>query len=431
MTQARHARVRFATQDVLGRAPNIRVRLAIVAVALVVAACPPRAPTRTPLRVGANGDYPPFSAGHGAERSGLDIDVVHRFARDTGRSVTIVPFRWPDLLADLRAGRFDVAVGGVTIRPERAVVGTFTRPVVRAGAIVLAPPGLPALDAPDVRLAVNAGGHLERLARRLFPAAALVTTTDNRLVDLLVAGDADAIVTDEIEADHLASERPALGRRGPYTRDAKAYLAADPALARELDAWLRAREGDGTLAALRARWLGAARAARRSAADSDVDALAALIDLRFAFMPAVAAAKRAAGRPIDDPAQEARVLAAVEDWARPAGLAPEPVATLFHELIRAARAVQERFVRRPWPVDALDLDTEARPALARVSHEIVQRAAAVAQEHLILDESAVAEQLDPSWSDAPTRAAIARALVGLREQSACREPTFVKAEQLR
>lgn len=352
---------------------------------------------------------------------------MHRFARDTGRSVTLVPFRWPDLLADLRAGRFDVAVGGITMRPERAIRGTFTRPVVRAGAVVLAPPGLATLDAPEVRLAVNGGGHLERLAHRLFPAATLVTTTDNRLVDLR----ADAILTDEIEADRLTRERPALARRGPYTRDAKAYLAADPALARELDGWLRAREGDGTLAALRARWLGGARAARRSAADSDVDALLALIDLRLAFMPAVAAAKRAAGRLIDDPAQEARVLAAVRDWAGPAGLAPEPVEMLFRELIRAARAVQERFVRAPWPVDGLDLETEARPALARVSQEIVQRAAAVAKEDVALDESAIAAQLDPSWSDAPTRTAIARAIVALRPQSSRREPTFVKAEQLR
>jgi len=377
--------------------------------------------------VGANGDYPPFSAGDGAELAGLDIDVVHRFARDTGRSITIVPFRWPDLVTDLRAGRFDVAVGGVTVRPERAAAGTFTRPVVRAGAVVLAPPDLPTLDAPEVRLGMNAGGHLERLAHRLFPAATLVTTTDNRLVDLR----ADALLTDEVEADRLARERPALARHGPYTRDAKAYLAADPALARELDGWLRAREEDGTLAALRARWLGATRGARRSAEDSDVDALLALIDLRLAFMPAVAAAKRAVGRPIDDPAQEARVLAAVAEWAGSEGLAPEPIEALFRELIRAARDLQQRFLRAPWPVDALDLEREARPALAGVSHEIVLRAAAVATEHVVLDESALATELDPSWSDAPTRTAIARAIVALRPRSARREPTFVKAEQLR
>src|SRR2546426_9256111 len=37
----------------------------------------------------------------------------------------------------LAAGRFDLAMGGVTLRPERAVAGVFTRPVAEAGAGVV------------------------------------------------------------------------------------------------------------------------------------------------------------------------------------------------------------------------------------------------------------------------------------------------------
>ena len=50
----------------------------------------------------------------------------------------LVRFRWPELTSDLIAGRFDLAMGGVTMRPERAVAGSFTRPVAVAGAVVLA-----------------------------------------------------------------------------------------------------------------------------------------------------------------------------------------------------------------------------------------------------------------------------------------------------
>src|SRR5205823_1067224 len=81
---------------------------------------------------------------------------------------------------------------------------------------------------------------------------------------------------------------PGAVRVGPFTRDRKGYLGRDPALVAELDAWLRAREADGTLAALRARWLGPERARARSAFASDLDALVALVDLRLAFMPAIA-----------------------------------------------------------------------------------------------------------------------------------------------
>jgi len=212
----------------------------------------------------------------------------------------IVPFRWPDLVADLRAGRFDVAMGGVTVRPERAVVGRFTRPVVRAGAVVLARPGAPPTDEAGLRLAVNAGGHLERLARRLFPGAVIVPEAENqRLAETVASGRADAVLTDEVEADLLTTAHPDLVRRGPFTRDAKAYLGTDPGLVAELDAWVRTREADGTLAGLRARWLGREHAVPRSGFESDLDALLALVDLRLAFMPAVASAKLAARRPIE------------------------------------------------------------------------------------------------------------------------------------
>jgi cyclohexadienyl dehydratase len=149
-------------------------------------------------------------------------------------------------------------------------------------------------------------------------------------------------------------------RIGPLTRDRKAYLTRDAALAGELDAWLRAREADGTLAALRARWLGAERAAPRTASASDLDALLALVDLRLALMPAVAAAKEAARRPILDAAQEARVLAAIETGARERASAPAAAAALFRAQLMAAREVQHGYLslpvaRRP-EVGAFDLE---------------------------------------------------------------------------
>src|SRR5207244_539438 len=126
---------------------------------------------------------------------------------------------WPGLRRALAAGRFDLAMGGVTLRPERAVAGVFTRPVVEAGAVVLAHQRLDPRSS-WLRLGVNAGGHLERLAARLFPQALLVRTHDNRaLGELLASGAADAILTDEAEADALAVPGavrlvPCTGRRG-------------------------------------------------------------------------------------------------------------------------------------------------------------------------------------------------------------------------
>ena len=214
----------------------------------------------------------------------------------------------------------------------------------------------------------------------------------------------------------FAAGVPDAVRIGPLTRDRKAFLGRDPALMAALDAWLRAREADGTLALLRGRWLGPARAAPRSRSASDLDALVALIDLRLAFMPAVAAAKREAGRPVQDPAQEARVIAAARAGAVDRGLPPEAAETLVGAVVDAARAAQEAFLQQPWAVERLDLDREARPALARLSDLIVARAADLARDPepsaLHLDEIAAA--LDPSLAPAGARLAIARAIVELR-----------------
>jgi cyclohexadienyl dehydratase len=374
--------------------------------------------------VGTSGDYPPFSTTEGADFAGLDVDVARRYARDTGRPLELVPFRWPDLMTDLGAGRFDVAMGGVTMRPERAVRGTFTRPVVETGAVLLVPPSASGGPIGDLtlRVAVNRGGHLERVARAQLPRAHLVPTDQNQaLAALVLAGQADAVLTDDVEADLLVRQLPGFVRRGPLTRDRKAYLARDPGLAADLDTWLRAREADGTLDALRARWLGRGRPEGSARFHSDLHALLALVDLRLAFMPAIAAAKAAAGRPVTDPAQETRVLAAVRTRAGNLGLDDAALETLFRTQLAAARERQETFLATPLaerpPVEPLDLDTEARPALARISDSLVERAADLASDPAALatlDPTSVADALDPSLATRAARRAIADAIVGLR-----------------
>jgi cyclohexadienyl dehydratase len=193
----------------------------------------------------------------------------------------------------------------------------------------------------------------------------------------LLAGAADVAVTDTLEAPVWLAGTTGLRALGPYTRDFKAYWlpAAAAARARDLDAWLLAREADGTLAALRARTL---PESARAATATPLAALGAAIEERFALMPLVAEAKRASGAPVRAPEQERAVLDAalrsVREAAAQAG-APAPseaaVAAFFTALIDGAREVQERTLAGPAsPASPVDLDRTLRPALARVSERI-------------------------------------------------------------
>ncbi len=103
-----------------------------------------------------------------------------------------------------------------------------------------------------------------------------------------------------------------------------------------------------------------------------------LVARRLELMEWVGAWKRAHQKPIEDLAQEARVLDAVAKRAAELGLEPEGVRRLFELEIALAKRIQGKTGKT---AAALDLDTELRPALARLSDrqlDALARAAPIA-----------------------------------------------------
>jgi cyclohexadienyl dehydratase len=322
-----------------------------------------------------------------------------------------------------------VAMSGVTVRPERAVAGRFSLPVAEGGAVVLvrqpnSATDLDALDRHRTRLGVNAGGHLERVTRARFKRATLVFIPDNSAVlAALLDWSVDAVVTDTFEAPLWSGDDEEFTLFGPFTRDRKAYLvrADRPGLAADLDAWLLAREADGSLPELRRQHLGAAHA---RAVATPLASLLAASDERLALMPLVAAAKRRAVLPLEDPAQEAKVLeaavvAVAEASQRTAGTTPSEAAVraFLRAQIEAAKQVQLASGRDPGyePPERLpDLESELRPALLRIGQRIAALLLALPPG---LDASAVHQaarrELRSPWLSEPSRSALADAVVAV------------------
>ncbi len=382
----------------MSRARPDRLRLrraARVAAAIALLVGTASAADPAPLRVGTSGDYPPFSFADPELAAfdfsnaveGFDISVARAYARDRGLELEIVRFRWPRLERAMTAFRLDVAMGGVTVRPERSVVGTFSVPVAETGAVVLVGhpelyETLDSLDRQRVRIGVNAGGHLERLARARFPRATLVAIPDNALVpQALAEGLVDVVLSDSVEAPHWMQQGEGWGRLGPISRDRKAYLvrADRPELAADLDAWLMAQERDGSLTRLRQRYLGDASGPVTA---TPLAALLAAIDERLSLMPVVGVAKRQQGHPIEDLDREVHVIHAALAATRRAAAArelpappEEPVRQLFRALIEASKEIQLRAARDGAPAFAKpvpDLVSELRPALVRIGDRIAR-----------------------------------------------------------
>ncbi len=382
-----------------------------------------------PLRVGTTADYAPFSIADPAAEGGVDgfdLALVRAFAAEHGRPLQLVRFRWPELAAALEAGRFELAAGGVTVRPERSLVGRFSVPLATSGALVLvradSPDGsLAALDRRERTLAVNAGGHLEQVARLRFPQARLLVLLHNAEVRrALLEGRADGAVTDTLEAPVWLRDAPELRRLGPFTHDRKAWLvrADRPDLAREIDAWLLAREADGTVGRLRQRWLGAGAAPTAR----PLDALLAAIDERMALMPAVAEAKRRGGQTPRDPAREEQVLAAGRAAVRAAAARlrspPPPEAAvngLYRALVDGAVAIEQATLARP-PTGApvADLEREIRPALGRLGDRIAELVVRLPAGLAPTDVRAAADEaLHAPDLPAPARQRVADAIAAL------------------
>jgi len=315
-----------------------------------------------PLRVGTSGDYAPFSKGG----EGFDVEVAQRFAAELGRPVEWVPFRWPELGERAAHGDFDVAMSGVTWRADRDVHGWLSLAVGQGGPCWIG-------AAEPATLAVNRGGVLESFARSQFPKAKVRAVDDNEsLPGLLAAKQVDAIVTDSFELAHFLragdpAQCEAKTQRKVYWVTPAHAVELGPAL----DAFLERREPE--LRQLRAKWFGAPQP--RAAADDVIDLAARRLEL----MDFVGGWKRAHHLPVEDRAQETRVLDAVEAKARALGLEPAGVRRLFELQIALAKRIQTGTARSDSP---LELEGELRPALARLSDrqlEALHRAAPISE----------------------------------------------------
>ena len=341
--------------------------------------------TATPLRVGTSGDYPPFSVSVPTERheergqaaptrTGIEIELAERVAEELGFRIVWVPFRWPELSADVAASRFDVAMSGVTWRPERAARGQMTRAWAVGGPCTVGNPERGSPERPS-RIAVNRGGILEHFARTRFPEAPgsgwrVIAVDDNRsLPRLLATGEVDAFVTDSFEIESFRSEEMPFACE-PRT-DRKVWWTtpgAPDGLAERLDRFLAQHEGE--IRVLRRASFGQAQAR------SELDHLVDLLDRRLAFMPHVARIKRARGLAIEVPEREAVVTESAARAARAAGLDPTAVRDLFALQIELAKKIQRQTLA---DLESGEIESdspltleEIRPVLLRLGEQIVE-----------------------------------------------------------
>jgi cyclohexadienyl dehydratase len=201
-------------------ARTVLIRLALLAFAAQACAgagapnskSPASPDTPGTLHVVTPGDYAPFATCSNAAPTtceGFDVALVESYAATRGLTITFTRSTWATLSEDLR--RHDMAIGGITIKEERARVGRFSAPLVRTGKQALMRCG--DLDQfsdweaikRDARVVANLGGGNEDFAKAKFGAAKVTILALNKDVPkALLANEADVFFTDGPEAALLA-----------------------------------------------------------------------------------------------------------------------------------------------------------------------------------------------------------------------------------
>lgn len=224
---------------------------------------------RKQLRIGLTGDYKPFSDQDPASGafSGLDVDLATGLAQALGAKPVFVKTSWATLLDDLRDGKFDLLVGGISITLDRQKVGYFSIPSDVDGKAAIARcadvgtlGSLDAIDRSEVRVVVNPGGTNERFDRARLHRAQIRVFPDNRTIFREVAeGRADVIITDGVETKLQQKLNPglcAIHPDAPFDRAEKAWLMPrDLPFKLFVDQYLHLKQLDGSYAAALKTWV--------------------------------------------------------------------------------------------------------------------------------------------------------------------------------
>ena len=198
---------------------------------------------------------------------GFEIDVATRLAEDMGVKVQFVPTKWAGIIPALLTGKFDVVIGGMSVRPDRNLKVNFSIPYDYAGQSIVANKKLAAgfsslqdFNHPDVVISAILVSTAADAANKFMPRAKKRLFDDEaQVIQEVVNGKAHAAVASAPLPAFQAikfSDRLFLPVRGTFTKEPIGFALkkGDYDTLNYFNNWIRVVEAKGWLAERKHYW---------------------------------------------------------------------------------------------------------------------------------------------------------------------------------
>lgn len=195
---------------------------------------------------------------------GLDADIAREVAQRLGATTAFRVLGFDGLYDALRVGDADLLISGLISDPARLGDVRYSIPYFDTGPVILSLlprplyPQMAALEGATLAVEIGSSGdEVARLwARRLHNLAIRPMDSADAALGLLKAGQADAILVDQVTARMFQRALPALQISAPVQAMPLVIAARRTSivLMERVNAALRAMTTDGTLTRILAHW---------------------------------------------------------------------------------------------------------------------------------------------------------------------------------
>ena len=219
------------------------------------------------IRMAVKTDVAPFCYIKNDQIVGYDIDIMVRFCKEYGYGLEVISTEIVSIFAGLSTGTYDVSAAGLTVTEERAESVNFSEPNYTGGIVaVVANAGQNQVryqtlqDFANTTVGAVTGTIHDQLVSSVVSGCDFQYYDDfSALLLALQSGTLDAVVTDMPIAQLAVARQPDL-MIFPETVAPDSYglgLQKDSPLTEQVSAIIQRYTEDGTLDALREKWLGA------------------------------------------------------------------------------------------------------------------------------------------------------------------------------